>query len=440
MYPGPARTDHPCTRRAVSGVIRGAIRSVAMLCAGIALAGASACAGGPALSGGTPAVAVQHRVLLIGLDGFRWDYVDRAPAVRIRELAARGVRAERLVPAFPSKTFPNFYTIATGLRPDEHGIVTNTMRDPVLGTFRLADSLAQQEPRWWSGEPIWVTAEKQGRRAATLFWPGSETSVGGVRPSWHTTYEHTRPNGDRVRQVLQWLALPPDSAPALITLYLSDTDDAGHAYGPLAAQTDSAIARVDSVVGALVDGIARLGLTRRVNIVIVADHGMTEISAERTIVLDDYIDVDDVDVLDWTPVAGIIPHAGDEERIYRALAGKHPRLQVYRKGELPARWHFNTNPRITPIVAVADEGWTIASGAQVAHWRERGWTGGATHGYDPALVSMGAAFVAAGPGIARGRVVAPFQNIHVYPLLAELLGLSPARTKGSLDSVRAVLR
>lgn len=421
-------------------MIRGMIRDVALLCAGLVLVGAAACVGGPARSSSPPPIAQQNRVLLIGLDGFRWDYVDRAPAVRIRELAARGVRAERLVPAFPSKTFPNYYTIATGLRPDEHGIVTNTMRDPVLGTFRLADSLAQQESRWWGGEPIWVTAERQGRRAATLFWPGSETSVGGVRPSWHTTYEHTRPNEDRVRQVLAWLALPADSAPALITLYLSDTDDAGHTYGPLAAQTDNAIARVDSVVGALVDGIARLGLTERVNVVIVADHGMTEISAERAIVLDDYIDVDEVDVLDWSPVAAIIPRAGDEERVYHALVGKHPRLQVYRKGELPARWHFNSHPRITPIVAVADEGWTIASRAQVARWRELGWTGGANHGYDPALISMGAVFVAAGPGIAQGRVVPPFQNIHVYPLLAELLGLRPARSSGVLDSVRAVLR
>lgn len=409
------------------------MRALGLFLAGLLLAGASGC-------GRAPVPPTEQRLLLISLDGFRWDYVFRPGAVRIRELAARGVRAERLIPVFPSKTYPNHYSIVTGLTPDRHGIVANTMRDSVLGTFRNSDSIAQSEPRWWTGEPIWVTAEKQGRRAASFFWPGSETTIDGVGPSWWKRYRHTLPNAVRVAQVLDWLALPADSAPALITLYLSDTDDIGHAAGPLAAATDSAIARVDSVVGTLVDGIARLGLTDVVNIIIVADHGMTEISADRAIVLDDYIDLERVDVVDWTPVAAIAPRAGDEERVYRALHGKHPNLQVYRKGEVPERWHFNTNPRITPIVAVADEGWTITSRAQVERWRAAGWTAGATHGYDPELVSMGAVFVAAGPGIAQGKVVPPFRNVHVYPLMAELLGLRPARTEGSLDSVRAVLR
>lgn len=380
------------------------------------------------------------RVLLISLDGFRWDYVDRAPAVRLRELAARGVRAEWLIPVFPTKTFPNHYSIVTGLTGEEHGIVANAMRDPVLGLFRIGDSLAQQDSRWWGGEPIWVTVEKQGRRAATYFWPGSEARIGGVRSSWWMRYDHGRPNATRVRQVLDWLALPPDSAPAFISLYFSDTDDAGHRFGPTAPQTDSAIARVDSAVGALVDGIARLGLTNVVNVIIVADHGMVETSADRAIVLDDYIDLTRVDVVDWTPVAAIAPRAGDEERVYRALAGKHPHLHVYRKGELPARWHFNAHPRITPIVAVADEGWTITSRAQVARWREQGWTGGGAHGYDPELVSMGAVFVAVGPGIARGKHIPAFRNVHLYALMAHLLGLRPAPTSGSLDSVRAILR
>lgn len=380
------------------------------------------------------------RVLLISIDGFRWDYIERAPAVRLRELASRGVRAERMIPAFPSKTFPNHYTVVTGLTPEQHGIVANAMRDPVLGLFSTRDTLAQGDARWWGGEPIWVTAERQGRRAASLSWPGSEAAIGGVRPTWWARYWHEEPHAEKVAKILGWLALPADSAPALITAYFHDVDGAGHTYGPAAAETDSAIALVDRSIGAIVDGIARLGLAHQVTIILVSDHGMTPVSAERAIVLDDYVDLGSVEIVDWTPVAAIAPRAGETERVYAALRGRHPHMQVYRKGDVPARWHFNAHPRITEIVAVADEGWTITSRAQVERWRERGWTGGGNHGFDPDLVSMGALFLAAGPGVAQGRVVPPFRNVHVYPLMAHLLGLRPARTSGSLDSVRAVLR
>lgn len=386
-----------------------------------------------------------QRVLLISFDGFRADYLERAGAVRLRQFAARGTRAVRLVPVFPSKTFPNHWSIVTGLRPEEHGIVANAMVDPVLGTFRTSDSLAQRDVRWWGGEPIWATAQRQGLRTASLFWPGSEAPIGGRTQAWWSPYRHDLPRAERVRRVLEWLALPADSAPALITFYFADLDDAGHGFGPASPQVDSAIAKVDSALGALVDGITRLGLEDVVNVVIVADHGMSATSRDRVIVLDDLIDLSAVDVVDWTPVAAIVPRAGEEERVYGALRGKHPRLQVFRKGEVPARWHFNAHPRITPIVAVADDGWTIASRAQLTRWlaadsaQRRDGTGGA-HGYDPALPSMGAVFVAAGPGIAQGRVVPPFSNIHVHALLAHLLGVRPAPGAGSLDSVRRVLR
>lgn len=387
-----------------------------------------------------PATGAAARVLLISLDGFRWDYLDRPEAANLRALAARGVRAQRLIPVFPSKTFPNHYSIVTGLTAEEHGIVANVIRDPALGLFTLRDTSAQSESRWWGGEPIWVTAELQGRRAASASWPGSEAEIKGVRPTWWARYSHDEPHESKIRKVLRWLALPSDSAPAIITAYFHDVDGAGHTFGPDAPETNRAIAMVDRSIGAIVEGIAELGLTDQVNVIIVSDHGMTATSAERVIVLDDFIDLTSVDIVDWTPVAAIAPRAGDAERVYQALHGKHPRLQVYRKGEVPARWHFNAHPRITEIVAVADEGWTIASRATVASWRARDWTQGGAHGYDPDLVSMGALFVAAGPGIAQGRLVRPFRNVHVYPLMAHLLRLTPAATSGSLDSVRAVLR
>lgn len=386
------------------------------------------------------AVPGAPRVLLVSLDGFRWDYIQRPGAVRLRALAARGVRAERLVPSFPSKTFPNHYTIVTGLFPDEHGVVANSMRDPVLGLFGIRDSFAQWEPRWWGGEPIWVTAERQGRRAASVSWPGSEAPIGGARQSWWSPYDHARSHESIVAQVLEWLALPVDSGPAMITAYFHDTDDAGHNFGPDSPETYAAIAKVDSAVGALVDGIAALGLTDVVNLIIVSDHGMAPTSRDRVIVLEELADLDGVEIVDRNPVAAIVPRPADVERVYHALRGAHPHLQVYRKGEVPARWHFNANPRITPIVAVADEGWSIATRAQLNRWLDMGWAGGGTHGYAPELISMGATFIAAGPGIARGRVVPPFGNVHVYSLMAQLLGIVPAPTSGSLDSVRAVLR
>jgi predicted AlkP superfamily pyrophosphatase or phosphodiesterase len=172
----------------------------------------------------------------------------------------------------------------------------------------------------------------------------------------------------------------------------------------------------------------------------VSDHGMSATSPERVIVIDDLADLRDVEIVDLNPVAAIAPRPEDVERVYADLVNAHPHLRVFRKGELPDAWHFNSHPRVTPIVAVADDGWVIARTSQVARWREQGWRGGGTHGYPPEVASMGALFLAAGPGIAQGRTVPAFQNIHVYALMAQLLGVRPAANSGSLDSVRRVLR
>jgi predicted AlkP superfamily pyrophosphatase or phosphodiesterase len=387
-----------------------------------------------------PSAAAQQRVVLISLDGFRADYINRPAAVRLRQLAARGVRAEALVPAFPSKTFPNHYTIVTGLYPGEHGIVANALRDAELGLFSNRDADAQGDVRWWGGEPIWATAERQGLRAASQSWPGSEAPIGGKHQTWWNPYDQSVPRDARVRLILGWLALPADSAPRFISGYFHELDEAGHNHGPDSREVDVALAQLDSVVGALVDGIARLGLTEQVNLILVSDHGMSATSSDRVIVLDELADLTDVEVVDVNPVAAIAPRPADVERVYADLVNAHPHLKVFRKGEMPATWRFNTHPRVTPIVAVADDGWVIARASQAIRWREQGWRGGGTHGYPPETPNMGALFLAAGPGIARGRVVAPFENVHVYSLMAHLLGVTPARTSGSLDSLRRVLR
>ena len=374
-----------------------------------------------------------NATVLISLDGFRADYLARPGAVTLRALAARGVRAERLVPAFPSKTFPNHYTIVTGLYPEHHGIVANTMRDSTIGTtFTIGDTLIARDPRWWSGEPIWNTAERQGVRTAAFYWPGSDYAVNGRYPTYYRPYDGRVPNSARVQQVLDWLALPSAQAPRLVTLYFSTTDDAGHSHGPDSPQVDSAIAHVDSMVGRLVRGLAERALTNRVNLVLVSDHGMTPIGADRVIHLDDHIDLNDVEVVDWMPVTALTPQAGKLDTVYRALRAV-PHLQVWKRDSVPERYHYRASPRITPLVLLADEGWTISSRMRSAR---TGPPKGGTHGYDNFLPSMGALFVAAGPDIQQGLVLRPVGNVHIYPLLARLLRIVPAPNDGHADSLR----
>lgn len=398
----------------------------------------AACQRTPAASTPVSASTAARIVLLVSLDGFRADYIRRPGAVRLRALAASGVRAERMVPAFPSKTFPNHYTLVTGLRPEHHGIVANSMWDDVIGKrFTITDTLVTHDPRWWGGEPLWVTVEKQGKRAASYFWVGSDIVIAGRLPTWWRRYDGRVPNAERVKTVLDWLAMPAATGPAFVSTYFSDADDAGHRFGPEAPQVDSTIARVDSVIGALIDGIAARGLTNRVDIVVVSDHGMAKLDTSRVIYLDDYLDLANVDIIDMTPVGAISPKPGYEAEAYARLKGAHPHMQVYRKGEVPARFHFNAHPRITRLVTIADEGWTMTTHAFV---QANGLPRGGAHGYDNLLPSMGALFVASGPDFRQGLIVSPFQNIHVYDLLATLLDVTPAPNDGSADSTQSFLR
>lgn len=381
---------------------------------------------------------LKQSLVLISIDGFRWDYFNRAGTASLHALAARGVHAERMVPSFPSVTFPNHYTIVTGLYPEHHGIISNNMVDPVLGKFGIGDNPAVRDARWWGGEPIWNTAELQHERAAPVSWPGSEAPIGGMRPSWWKKFDATLSRAAKVHEVLGLLALPADSAPRLITQYFSEVDHAGHFFGPDSPQVDSAIAQVDSAVGAIVDGIARMHLDGRVNVIVLADHGMAAISPSRVVFLDDYISLDSVDVIDWGAYVLVAPKPGREAYTYNRLHGANPRLTVYRKSEIPARFHYDSNPRIPGIVALADEGWTVSSHAR--YDRNPSRAGGGEHGYDNALPDMGALFIASGPSFKSGLVVRPFQNIHVYDLMAHILALRPAPNDGSLDSTSAMLR
>jgi predicted AlkP superfamily pyrophosphatase or phosphodiesterase len=402
-------------------------RSLALLALALLLAACSQ----------TAPVPVRPRtVVLVSLDGFRPDYLERPAAARLRELAAYGVRARWLRPVAPTLTFPNHYTIVTGLYPAHHGIVGNGIRDTTIGyTFTIRDTAAVRDSRWWGGEPIWVTAQRQGRRTAAYFWPGSEAPIGGMHPTWYRRFDPKVPNRERVDQVLAWLRLPPDSAPALVLLYMGDVDEAGHAFGPDAPQEDSAIARVDSAIGRLQDGLSASGLTDLVDILVVSDHGMVATDSTRTIYVDDYLDPASVEIPELSPTLQIWPRQGSVDSVYRALAGRNPHLAVYRRADLPARFHFDSTPRIAPIVALAAEGWLVTTHERARTSKPpRGM-----HGYDPDLPSMQALFLARGPSFRRGAVVPGFENVHVYPLLAELLGVRPAPSDGRLDSLPRLL-
>jgi predicted AlkP superfamily pyrophosphatase or phosphodiesterase len=385
---------------------------------------------------GSRAQERQPLLVLVSFDGWRWDYTNRVGAPNLRALAAQGVRSEGLIPSFPSKTFPNHYTIVTGLYPEHHGIIANNMVDAGYPARFTMSSATAREARWWLGEPLWVTAIRQGLRASSMFWPGSEVEIQGRRPSEWRPFDDSVPNADRLKQVLDWLALPPDRRPSLITVYFSDVDHAGHDFGPDSPQLVAAARHLDETLGQLISGIQALGLADQVTLVVVSDHGMSQLSDRRVIFLDDYIDLATVDIVDWTPVLELAPRTGSVEDVYRALKGRHPSLAVYRREQVPRHLHYRDNPRIPPIIGLADDGWTITSHKRFADDVARKRARGGDHGYDPQLKSMHGLFVAAGPRLRRNLLAPEFENIHIYEFLCHILGLTPAQNDGDSKVTR----
>lgn len=377
----------------------------------------------------------QQTLLLVSLDGFRADYLEKAETPNLHQIASQGVRAKALIPAFPSETFPNHYTIVTGLYPEHHGIVSNVMFDPVFkDTFRLGKVEAVTDGRWWGGEPVWVTARKQGRKAATFFWPGSEAEIQGFRPNYWKTFDSTILYQDRIKQVLEWLSLPEVERPVFITLYIDLTDRVGHASGPDSAEMLEAIRSVDSTIGNLLIGLEQTPVSKSLNLLIVSDHGMAELSPERVIYPADYLDLADAEVVDWSPNFAVIPRTGKEEEVYTRLLHAHPHLKVYRKEQIPERFHYRENRRIAPILAMADEGWQVRKRGPLDAAVIQSKRGG--HGYDNALPSMAGIFVARGPAFGKGIEVEPFENVHLYNLMCVLLGVNPAPNDGDMEVVK----
>jgi predicted AlkP superfamily pyrophosphatase or phosphodiesterase len=376
-------------------------------------------------------------VVLISLDGFRAGDLDRGLTPNLARIEREGVRAAWMTPSYPSLTFPNHYTVVTGLRPDRHGIVQNTMRDAALGTFKLSDSAQVGDGRWWEGEPVWVTAERAGLPTAAMFWPGTEAAIDGVRPTrWHR-YDGDVPGEERVDRVLGWLAEDASTRPRFTTLYFETLDKASHEHGPDSPQARGAIVALDRLIGRLITGLETRGQLDDVNLVIVSDHGMTPVPPGNLVAVDDMVDTDDVEVVTTGQSVGFEPKPGRVAAAEAQLLGRHERYECWRKGELPARWHYGRHPRVPAIVCQMDDGWDARWRSSIAKRPVTGMRG--SHGFDPQLPSMRAIFLARGPGFRDGVRVPAIGNVDVYPVLAKLVGIEPAPNDGDARALEEAL-
>jgi predicted AlkP superfamily pyrophosphatase or phosphodiesterase len=384
-------------------------------------------------------------LLLISIDAYRYDYLERGLSPTLEMLAKTGVRAASMQPSFPSLTFPNHYTLVTGLRPDHHGIVNNTMIDPRLGKFSLADRRAVGDGRWWAGAtPIWETADAHGLRTATMFWPGSEANIHGHRPDYWKPYDGHVSADQRVDQVLAWLDLPPALRPRFLTLYFDAVDHAGHRFGPDTPQVNQALRETDAAMARLVRGLKQRGLFDKINIIVVSDHGMASVPLQNSVLIDKLIPLDQVQRVSLGIVAGFNPKSGSDAArqqfaaVEKTLQQPQPHMQCWDKRHIPARFAYGRNPRVPQLVCLANVGWRITTTSYLA--REKGHISIGEHGYDNADPRMQALFVAHGPAFRVGARVAAFPNVDVYPLMTHLLDIPAAANDGDYDAVKDMLK
>ncbi len=365
-------------------------------------------------------------LILISIDGFRWDYFDKVETPNFDRLISNGSKAEGLKTVYPSKTFPNHISIVTGNYPSNHGIISNYFYDADFDEYFYigAGSTAAQDGKWIEAEPIWVTVEKQAKRAMIMFWPMSDAEIMGIRPSKYFEYNETPTNVERMSQLLSWLLHTGNARPSFLASYFSIVDNRGHSYGPDADETIKAIIEVDQAIGHLIDGLEAQNILNEVNIVIVSDHGMTETPATKVINIADYIDLNDVVTVGGGPFMEIRPNEGKLESIYQALQNIE-NTQVFKKEDIPGKFHYKNNDRIEPILLLADEHWSIVTPGRTPI--------AGSHGYDPDYQSMNGIFVAHGPAFKSGFSGPEIQNIHLYEMMCKILDITPANNDGSLD-------
>lgn len=376
-----------------------------------------------------PPPASRPPLILISLDGFRSDYLDRLAVPTLKRLAREGVSGA-MRPAFPSLTFPNHYTLVTGLHPQEHGITANSIEDPTGGNQPL--TMNSETPPWWTwvGEPIWVTAERHGPKTATMFWPASTAEIHGYRPTYSHAFDRAFPYAQRVDQVLAWLDLPEAQRPRFITLYFEGTDRAGHDGGPFSEPLRAAAVEIDAMLARLLRGLEDRGLSEGVNLIVTADHGMSALSTDRIVYLSDVLELESVSTASGGPYMLV----ASSDRSIQALLARLRRLRhvrAYTWDRVPAHLHFRHPPERArfDVLLLADDGWRVLRDrpSRTAPPANTGTPLLGTHGYDVAYSSMKAMFLAHGPNFARGRRIREFDSARVHALLLTLLGIEPAR-------------
>ena len=378
----------------------------------------------------------QPYLIMVSMDGFRWDYTDSVATPNFDAIAKMGVKAESMQVSFPSKTFPNHYTLATGLVPNNHGIVNNTFYAAEYDQiYSIGNREVVEDGKFYNGEPIWNTAEKQGLKAASYFWVGSEADIQGMHPSIWKKYDHHFDFYQRVDSVISWLSLPEEKRPHLITWYVHEPDGVGHGYGPHSPEVDSTIISLDHLLGYFMQKLSEHPLANEVNVIVTADHGMENTSADRTINLYAHLKKHWVKyALGGNPIYNIQAKEGFKDSIRIALDNVEG-LICYENPNVPTYLNYGTNDRCLDFTVVADSAWSIIKRKPRKDYRD-----GGTHGYDIRNKNMNAMFYAYGPAFKEKYEQPMFKNVSVYPLICHILGLRPAPNDGDLNEVGGMLK
>jgi len=381
----------------------------------------------------TPEQQAKHYVVLVSLDGFRFDYAQKYHAENILGMMQNGATAPQgMIPAYPSVTVPNHYTIVTGLYPEHHGIVGNQFYDPTRKEFYSSRIVkTKTDGTWYEGVPLWSLAERQGMRSACLFWPGSEAQVAGERPSYYLQSDPSFPDEKRVDQVIAWLRLPVQRRPHFVAVYFGEVDEAGHSSGPDSSETAQAVHRADDVVGRLLRAVGKLNLP--VDVVLVSDHGMIA-GQGRWINLDTFADLSGFVTVGAQLYA---PTEGAAERVFNQLRGKSDKFEVFRRKDVLPILHYDSNARSGDPIVVATGPYYIRAHASDSEQKQT--TG--IHGFDPHLMQeMLAVFCAQGPDIRAKTTVDSFEDVDIYPLIAAILRLRIGPIDGGLSIVGRVIQ
>lgn len=379
-------------------------------------------------------------VILISMDGFRWDYIYRGITPNLNKLKEEGVHALSLRPSFPTKTFPNHYSIVTGMYPESHGIIFNTFTNIFTGeTYRIGDTISTRESKWYKGEAFWETANRHNIKTASFFWVGSEQNINYKRPSYFYHYDSKISFIDRIDGVIKWLQLPENERPQFITLYFEEPDSKGHSFGPDAPETNTAIALVDSMLGVLIDKLKKINMEDKVNIIIVSDHGMAEISEKRIVNIQEFLKGYDCKFYGMGTSIMIEPPQDKIYEVYSILKKNENHFRVYTKENIPDYYHFSKNPFIMPIIAIADIGWQLVTNDYFK--RPRTYTIKGDHGFDKDHTDMHGIFIAKGPAFKSGYKTGTLWNVDIYPLLCKIFNITPNNLiDGDINRIEFILK